>query len=298
MDDIVADGIALTGKQSSNASVKLENRVAELLNDCLGALPYGIRVVPRVATWELPEWPSLKAVAVGATYALLFCALPWLVVKKPESHLFWLSVYGSLYAAWATWIARYTSATTLDLIRSRIIPDLSSATADRIDADLARYFSPARLAVWSSLAAAILTVAAAFAISRDVHDAPLQVIWWAAGWLVLFFTAARSTDVARFYYFFAKHLENERIYAFDPANSALVRSISAVGQHILIFWAGILLAVALLIPFISMGDQSSSPLVRCLRCLRILHLLGSWCQFPACSQFCWGQRFFFAAKAP
>jgi hypothetical protein len=85
------------------------------------------------------------------------------------------------------------------------------------------------------------------------------VAWWSVGWLFLFLTAARSTDVARFYYFFAKHLDEEpNIYLFDPARSTLVTSIAAVGQYALLFWFGILIAIALLIPFVSIGSDLPS----------------------------------------
>jgi hypothetical protein len=91
-------------------------------------------------------------------------------------------------------------------------------------------------------------------MSRDVPEAPFQVAWCSVGWLFLFVTAARSTDVARFYYFFGKHLgEESNIYVFDPARSTLVTSIADVGQRVLLFWFGILLSVALLVPFVSIG---------------------------------------------
>ena len=247
-------------KPRAGAAAELTKRVTELLNGCLGAMPFPSKALAPLGSTLIPDPPYWKALAVGLIYALFFCALPWVVVERPARFLLWLSIYGSLYAAWATWIARTTSDKVLRIIKLRLIPELSLETASRIDDDLARHFSAAGLACWSWIAAILGAVAAGFALNHDVPNVPYQVAWASVGLLCLFVTAARSTNVARFYYFFAKHLDDEaNIYVFDPAHSTLVRSISVVGQHMLVFWFGILVSIALLIPFVSLGAPQEGP---------------------------------------
>jgi hypothetical protein len=106
-------------------SSDLAGRVSCLLNGCLGAYPFPPRGPRRIGQKMTPDRPLLKGLYVGLAYAVLFCALPWAFAKEPELRLLWLSVYGSLYAAWATIIARLTSAKILEIITSRIVPELS-----------------------------------------------------------------------------------------------------------------------------------------------------------------------------
>jgi hypothetical protein len=113
-----------------------------------------------------------------------------------------------------------------------------------------------------------------------VSHVPFQIAWWCVGWLYLFVTAARATDVARFYYVFAEHLdeEDQHLYVFDPARSNLVKAIAAVGQHILLFWVGIAVSIALLVPFVSIGSNVGFG----------LHDYSNWLSlFNAGSAFAW-----------
>lgn len=246
-------------KQKDDPAAELMKRVAGLLNGCLGARPFPRRTVsPRQGRWTDGQ-PILFGVLVGLAYALLFCVLPFCILRyafdrPPDPHLFWLQVYASLYIAWATTTARAASADVLRIIGRSIVPQLSPQAAKRIDDDLANGFEERRLSVVSSTVAVLGAVAAGYAISRDAHAGPAELVWWCLGWLFLFVTAARSTDVARFYSCFAKHLDGEpNIYALDPARSILVRGVAAVGWRILVFWFGILLAIPLLLPFVSLG---------------------------------------------
>ena len=245
--------------QPEDLPAKLTKRVTDLLDGCLGAIPFPSGTALRSRRRLIPLGPLLIGPYTGLIYALLFCALPWLFFGRPERHLFWLSVFGSLYAAWATTIARSTSAKILEIIKSRIIPELSVETVGRIDSDLARRFEEKRLLQVSWTIALLGALAAGWAISRDVPNALFQIAWWCVGWLFLFVTAAKATNVARFYYVFAEHLEKEpNIYVFDPARSALVKDIAAVGRHVLLFWVGIAVSIALLIPFASIGSDEAS----------------------------------------
>src|SRR5580704_9964579 len=110
-------------------AAELVQRVTDLLNGCLGASPFQFGATPTTPAMPTPAGPWRTGLYAGLAYALLFCALPsLLLLRQPESHLFWLSVYGSLYAAWATAIARTASIDVLEIIKGRIAPALSHET--------------------------------------------------------------------------------------------------------------------------------------------------------------------------
>jgi hypothetical protein len=248
-----------------DAAVNLETRVARLLNGCIGASPFSggagsTKPAAKAGRKWLPESPLGQGVLVGLIYVFLFCVVPvcflWFGFGAwPERHLFLLSIYGSLYFAWATIIARQTSIQLLEIVRKQIIPSLSPEGARRVHDDLEVRFSEERIRAVSWRWALLGTIAAALAIYYDVGNFPLQILWWSLGWLVLFLTAARTTYVGRFYSCFTKHLGEEPIYALDPARSVLVKGLTSLGQAMLLFWFGILLSITLLIPFASLGDQ-------------------------------------------
>ena len=85
--------------------------------------------------------------------------------------------------------------------------------------------------------------------SSIMSNASVQIIYCCIGFLVLFLTAARTTDVARFYGTFGAHLhiDRERIYALDPAKSVLVTSIASIGRRVLFFWFSIACSVVTLL---------------------------------------------------
>ena len=240
--------------QLHDMRTELINRVRNLLKGCLGATPYSAEVSLRNRL--ITGGPLSLGVQTGVAYGLLFCLLP-LVFFGWQPLLFCLSVYGSLYAAWATTIARLTSAKVLETIEYRIVPALSKEAVANIDDELGRRFKETRISLISWIAAIVGAVAVGCAISRDVpHTSLFQIVWWSVGWLLLFVTAARTTLVARFYRVFAEHLNAvQDIYVLDPAHSTLVKSIAAVGQHVLFFWVGIAVSIALLIPFVSLGSN-------------------------------------------
>jgi len=244
-------------KSLHDPKAELTKRITDLLGGCLCASPHQFGIPGTLQTTLIPVGPLWIGFYVGLAYGLLFCVLPALfLLGKPEPHLIWLSVYGSLYAAWATTIARSTSAKILETIKYRIIPLLSEETSDRINKDLAHRFKRERLLLVSWSVAILGAAGAGWTISQVSH-VPFQIIWWCAGWLYLFVTAARATDVARFYYVFAEHLDEEEqhLYVFDPARSTLVKAIAAVGQQILFFWVGIAVSIAILVPFIIVGSR-------------------------------------------
>ncbi|UFW71235.1 hypothetical protein [Bradyrhizobium sp. WU425] len=267
----------------SDASVggNLEKRVESLLNGCIGANP----LPGRPDRSLLPDSPLAQGLIAGLSYAFLFCLIPVVCLQffeaRPERHLFLFSVYGSLYFAWATIIARLTSIRLLEIVRNQIVPTLSPKGATQVHTELEERFNEWRIGTVSWAWALLGTGAAAWAIYRDVGFFPLQIFWWSLGWLMLFLTAARTTFVGRFYSCFAKQLDEEEIYALDPAQSILVQGVAALGQAMLVFWFGILLSITLLIPFASLGDQElTSP-----QWYAHLHSAFVWLVVPVTSLF-------------
>jgi hypothetical protein len=192
---------------------------------------------------------------MGLIYATVFAGLPWLLRGSSEE-LFWLSIWGSGYFALAVTMARSTSAEVLQIIRSRVLPLLSPEAAAAIDDDLKDRFNSIRIQIVSFGSAVVAALISAIAIRMDVFPrssimsgASAQITYCCIGFFVLFLTAARTTDVARFYGTFAAHLhfDRERIYPLDPARSVLVTSVASLGRRILLFWFGIACSVVTLL---------------------------------------------------
>jgi hypothetical protein len=249
---------------------RLRRRLAHLLE---GALGLNIFPCPPPSAWRFARRPLFwddyrEGLQIGLLYASLFCALPWVLFRlapayfpKPAWALFCLQLYGSLWSGWATATARVTSASVAKTIGRNIIPELSAEVADAICHDLRRHFGKRRLLLvsWS-----IAVVGAATAALLSYHDAPDpkppigEIIWWSAGWAILFATGAKVVCVGCFYRVFAAHLGDDpaRLYAMDPARSTLVMSVASVGQQILLFWFGMAVSIALIILFAVLGLPS------------------------------------------
>src|ERR1700682_1560860 len=112
---------------------KLANRIRLLLSGTLGAFPFDLD-----RRWSTRS-PFLGAMFTAIAYAILFCGLPWIIFRD-TGPLFWLSVWGSCYFAFAAGIARATSSSVLKIIENSILPELSEQAAAAIDEDLARRF--------------------------------------------------------------------------------------------------------------------------------------------------------------
>jgi hypothetical protein len=231
----------------------LRDRISHLLRGSLGAFPdTGLFDDSSVGLS-----PVSAGLVAGLTYFFLFCFLPWICGARNHILLL-LSAWGSAYFAFAVVIAKSTSASALRILAGNILPELSEKAAARIDRDIARRFQEWRLSLVSFVSALIATLASLYAIHSDfLHQPklplaiPIDFAFWAVGFFILYLTAARSTDVARFYGTFASNLEADadRLYALDPARSALVTQIAAVGRQMLLFWFGISCSVMTLFMF-------------------------------------------------
>lgn len=234
------------GSRSQRNSVdELRNKIFFLLSGTLGAFPV-------LHKRHLKSKSSIfVGVYTGIVYAILFCGLPW-IKYRDFGPLFWLSVWGSCYLAFAAVIAGSTSSSIFEVIESSILPELSERAAAAIDKDLARRFSERRVLAISFLAAIVAVGLSAIALHSDVKSGakPWEIGWSLSGYFILYLTAARTTYVARFYGTFAAHLkiDSDRIYALDPAHSAQIASIASVGRSVLLFWVGIVCSVVTLYP--------------------------------------------------
>lgn len=243
------------------AQTALVGQIDTLLNGSLGAslIPISGKTDQKVDKKEQEGGKSGHSVLLGLVsglfYAVLFVTPCFVFNGGAEGRLFWLSVYGSLYIAWATAIARHTSAKVNQTVARYTVPSLSENTVNRISANITRDYAKLWVSALSWGAGVAGFVSVLIAIHMDGQPVDLLVFWWALGWLYLFVTAARATYVSRFYLAFSDGLITEltKLYALDPARSVLVKSISSVSQSILLFWVGIASAILLIGPFIRFG---------------------------------------------
>jgi hypothetical protein len=236
----------------------LKQRLAELLGGALGlnVFPSSVSSV-RFSDPALFQNPWMAGIRMSILYASLFCGLPWLLFSQPSWSLFFLQIYGCLWAGWATTSTKITSSSIEKIIENDIIPELSAKTAEAIEEDLALRFETKRLLCvsWGIAipAAALAGVLIYFDASNAESKPPaiFEVVLWSVGWSLLFATAAKVVNVSRFYRLFAAHLkdEPEKLYAIDPARSTLVASVAFVAQRMLLFWLGIAISIALVLPF-------------------------------------------------
>ena len=236
---------------------KLEQHIDALLSGSLGSFPkVGNSNSPVISVAGLQPFTGLLA---GLLYAALFCGLPWLF-GKPSMELFWLSIWGACYFAFAATIARSTSASVLELIRTNILPGLSDEAAIAIDQDLTRRFRNGPITLLSVAIAVCAAAISGFAISHDLKllycdssqsTCGAELVWWCIGYFILYFASARTTFVARFYGTFAAHmnLDQGRLYPLDPARSLHVSHVAMIGKKMLLFWFGILCSVLTLLLF-------------------------------------------------
>jgi hypothetical protein len=228
----------------------LGDRIRLLLSGTLGASPFNFR-------HSSARSLIYRALFDAVSYAIVFCGLPWILFRD-SGPLFWLSVWASCYFAFAAAIARVTSSSILKVIENSILPDLSETDLAAVDEDLARRFDIRKVSIVAVVVALVATAVSAVVLHYDLmRHCPAessasfwQIAWLCCGYFLLYFTAARATYVARFYGTFANHLkiDSDRLYALDPAHSRQVVHIASVGQRILLFWFGIVCAVATLYP--------------------------------------------------
>jgi hypothetical protein len=244
--------------------------VAEIEDEFEGSL--GLSVVPIVPVrggiaWRarLPDSTLRAALIVAGTYFLIFVALPLLALGggwPPASSALWplaiLQLYGMFWCGTSTAATRSTSVSILRIIKWEIVPFLSEASAERLLEILHKpsYHRSTQLRIAWTIGVAAAAFAA-FLVRQDLAragvDAPstIALIWWSVGWALLYATAAKVVLVSRICIWFGDVLSDqpERLSPLNPAQSPLVTSLLALTKRMLLFWAGMALAIALVIPF-------------------------------------------------
>jgi hypothetical protein len=171
-----------------------------------------------------------------------------------------LAIYGVLWSGWSAGTSVLTSRAVSDIVERRILPQLpDSALVELADDIEARFPAWRRRAITWGVGAAAASVSA-WLIHGDAslmlidsrHEVPLWTIlvqWWPE-WLILFAAAASVVQVSTFYRLLPRHLTPALTSSFrlDPANAALIQAMASVARVILVFWLGIALSVAILLP--------------------------------------------------
>ncbi len=242
------------------------------MGSMLGALPNIIH--DRRLWYRRTQSPLINGLLLGGTYAFVFAVAPWLLSKFRLSigayawgnhTLNLLSVWGAAYFLFAATAASLASAALSDVIQNEILPGLSPAATVLVDQKLAQRFQTKRIAFNSTAIALVCTLASVWMLDRGnylKHVSSLQLVWWSCGFFVLYLTAARVTDIARFYGVFAETLAcNEHTtYLMCPSHSLQVDKTAAAGRIVLCFWIAITLSIVTLLPSTLFLKESERPI--------------------------------------
>ena len=247
---------------SGRAQTQLRRRLDELLEESLGlsVLPR-YRGVPRIPVrLDLPRGPLRGASAMAVFYLAVFVAVPWSIdrflgpaIGKPLEIMLLFQLYGTFWSAWATATTRMASNAVASVLDVEVLPRLSERSAQWILGALDKPDFQRRRLLLTSWAIGIASGALAiWCIQRDLPELPNWALaFWGVGWALLYTTAAKVVNVSRFYEKFAQALvrDPDCLYPLSPAKSPLVVSLKAVSQRMLLFWFGIVVSIAAIIPF-------------------------------------------------
>ena len=263
---------------------QLEHQIADILEGSLGLaiFPSWRDIFPK---WIFPRWlgtksntrppskfrlvlernPFAAGLAVSAIYAFLFCALPWLLFhawpfyfQKPSPQLISLQIYGAFWCGWVTTTTNIASASILNTIKDLVTPALPEVVVETVRAKLKNRYQEKKRVLRNSWAlGAFFAALAGFFVYHDAEKACLPLpsiltlLFWCAGWAILFTAEAKVINVSQFYRYFASCLEDDpnALFAMDPARSTLVSGIAQLSQTMLWFWCGIAVSIAVVIPF-------------------------------------------------
>jgi hypothetical protein len=240
---------------------ELKLRLDDLLEQSLG-----LNVFPKISSnyllgWKirLPRGPLSAGLAMAGFYLLAFFLLPWILFDRMsdespslEAALIF-QLYGAVWSGWAAATTRIASRSVFSALTKEVIPRLSGAPTDWISGQLATPpYLRSRLLFASWAIGLFAAVIATSLLSYDIPMLPFRfLIWWAAGWALLYATAAKVVLVSRFYGLFAEALSRNSsdLYPLCPNRSPLVVELTIVSRRMLLFWFGIMLSIALIIPF-------------------------------------------------
>lgn len=244
----------------------LKKRIDELLDGSLGLnISPGLFATAGKSTIAILNNPFAAALNVIVLYVSVFVVVPLLIGWYMRGYLpnavwalFQLQIYAALWCGWSTLTTRFTSMAISKTIDDEIIPALSEQMSRDICGELDARFTVKRLLRRSWALAVFFAVIAGCLIWHDLSQrypesplSPFEIIWWGVGWTVPFSAAIKVVITSRFYRLFAQQLEKDgtALYVLDPARSVLVASIASVSRYMLLFWFGIAIGMALVIPF-------------------------------------------------
>ena len=261
----------------TTARDKLLASIAEIERDSMG-----LNVLPPIWTWVrvqvlLPilTWlgvsgradvnrvtnPWRAGLAIVVTYIVVFIGLPYLVysilvyfrphdLKLNFNHgLYALQLYGALWAGWATVSTNIVAQSLCRTIRTEIAPRLQDQTSKAITRWIRANFARRAVLCRSWAIGLLCSIIAGVLIFGDLPNVTrAEVTFWSLGWCLLFATSTGVVIVGRFYSAFAAHLDQEvaSLYAIDPTQSSLLRSVDSLGQRMLLFWFLIAVSIALI----------------------------------------------------
>ena len=244
-------------KSNASESDKLAHELDTLLGETLGAFPKS----PLSALPLLRFPPAIRGLCLGLIYAVLFVAIPLVVLKTPRMML--LTVWGACYFLYAVTAAELACASIRSTISEELLPFFSEQRSRLVSQLLRKRFSTKRI-LWSSTSIALAcTMISIWTIRFSSIDLPGwgEMLWWACGFFVLYLTAARVTDISRFYGVFSASLslEDGSTYEPSPAHSLLVKKTALVGRLIVLFWIAITISVWTLLPVVKEFHEANSP---------------------------------------
>jgi hypothetical protein len=242
------------------AKRRLRNQLDELLEQSIGlnVFPKLPRRFSSSLRLRLPTNPLTGGLAMAGLYLLLFVAIPWALARPDDRGwslriMLLFQVYGALWSGWATATTRITSQSVVSVLVVDVLPRLSTNATERVTSELDRLVSTPRRQLGTAWAIGIgAGILAVWLLHQDLPE----LSWWmlasfAAGWVLLYATAAKVVSVSRFYGAFGAALvhEPESLHALSPSKSPLVSSLGDVSKRMLFFWFGITVSIVLILPF-------------------------------------------------
>jgi hypothetical protein len=243
---------------------QLIRRIDDLLGGSLGLNVLGIPP-PRVSESERvrqPETPLLAGAAAAMSYAALFIGLPLLLWGWPARGsamrpLFLLQLYGAFWCGTSTTLTSATSPSIQRIIETELVPFLSRDSARRLINKLDHASYRRNVQICAAWTIGILAAAAAgLLVGGDLRPglagpSLAQLVWWCAGWALLYATAARVVLTSRVCMLFGGVLSDEpkRLSPVNPGQSPLVASLLALTKRMMLFWSAMAMSIALVLPF-------------------------------------------------
>lgn len=192
----------------------------------------------------LPSLAPARAAFLSILAVLVFFSLPiWFLGSRTWAPVIELSIWGAIYFGWAVFGAQQTTSILRSLI-GEIDSLLSKAEKQYIIEAIRDRFDRKRVLRVAVIAAILAITASAVALNNaGIAKSELTVV--SVEFFLFYLSAAQATYVARFYGVFAEAIEKDPqpLSVLAPSQSPVIETIHAVGQTVVMFWFGIMVAV-------------------------------------------------------